>query len=132
MGLINTSACQVDSSLFHPDPTLVDGFPLQQHLLVQQWRHHRVHQWRANVLEAPTRRRSMSKSLEAWVDDQALPPVSDKFRRAFFGVTPRMRSTNTWNSTAPRPRTRPEDCQAVECGLLPQRPESRRHLPGDW
>lgn len=84
----------------HPDPTLVDGFPLQrQHLLVQQWRcHHWVHQWFcANVSEAahecleievqPEQLAQLADKLEAWVDDpEALPPVSDKLRGAFFGV----------------------------------------------
>ena len=94
--------CLVKSTpvFFHPDPTLVDGFPLQrQHLLVQQWRcHHWVHQWFcANVLEAANECEEihveveelaqLADKLEAWADDpEALPPVSDEVRGSFFGV----------------------------------------------
>ena len=88
------------SLLYHPDPTMVDGFPLESHrLLVQQWRkNHWVHQWFcANVSEAANECREieldheqlalLADKLEAWVDDpEALPPVSDEVRGCFFGV----------------------------------------------
>ena len=85
---------------YEPCAGTVDGFPLESHRLqVLCWRkNHWVHQWFcANVSEAANECREieldheqlalLADKLEAWVDDpEALPPVSDKLRGAFFGA----------------------------------------------
>ena len=86
----------------HPDPTMVDGFPLEhQRLLVQSWwKHHWVHQWFCNVHGAaneceeidvqPEELATLADKLEAWADDpEALPPVNDRLRGPFFGAHPK-------------------------------------------
>ena len=84
----------------HPNPTTVDGFELDSHkMTVLEWRkNHWVHQWFcANVSKAanecheihvePEELAQLADKLEAWADDpEALPPVSDKLRGAFFGA----------------------------------------------